>query len=157
MGCFDPHVLLSLSLDQVPFCFDSLSDSFRVRDWVHEASKSDCRDKYFKFVEYLRSAYSSMKNSPSTVPDMLSFLLPMPTFRSRLPLFQLFRLCCLCITEGHHDFTAVKFHDIDTSSFSCRLSAVILPAQSHLANCPGTVAACTTKPALAAYRELENQ
>ena len=137
-------MLLSLPLDQVSFCFDSLYDSFRVRDWVNEASKSECRDKYFEFLDYLRSAYSSMKSFPSIIPDMLVFLFLMPAFRSRLRLFHLFRLCCLCITEGHHDLPAVKFHDIETSSSSCRLSALILPAQSFLANCSGAVAACTT-------------
>ena len=84
---------------------------------------------------------------------MLDFRLPMPAFRSCSRLFHLFRLCCLSITDGQHDFPAVKFHEVDTSSSSCRLSAVILPAQSYSANCPGAAAACTTEPALAAYRE----
>ena len=87
MGCFDPHVLLSLPLNQVTFCFNSLYNSFRVRGWVDEASKSECRDEYFEFVDYLRSAYSSMKNSPGTIPDMLDFLVPMPAFQSRSRLF----------------------------------------------------------------------
>ena len=56
MGCFDPHVLLSLTVDQVSFCFDSLYNSFCVRGWLEEASKSDCRDEYFEFVDYLRNA-----------------------------------------------------------------------------------------------------
>ena len=109
MGCFDPHVLLSLPLDQVSFCFDSLYDRFRVRGWVDEASKSNCRDEYFKFVDYLRSAYSSMEDSPGTIPDMLDFLVPMSALRSRSQLSHLFRLCCLCITEEHRDLPDVKF------------------------------------------------
>ena len=157
MGCFDPHVLLSLPLIQVTFCFDSLYDSFRVRGWVDEASKSECRDEYFEIVDYLRSAYSSMKNSPGTIPDMLDFLVPMPAFQSRSRLFHLFKLCCICITEDHHDLPAVKFQDVDTSSLNCRLSAVILPAQSYLANCPDAIAVCTTESALTAYKELSDQ
>ena len=88
---------------------------------------------------------------------MLEFLIPMPSFRSRSRLFYLFRLCCLCITESHQELPAIKFHDVDTSSPSCRLSAVILPAQSYLSNCPDAIATCTTETALAQYRELEGQ
>ena len=107
MGCFDSHVLLSLPIDQVSFCFDSLYYSFRVRGWVDETSKGECRDEYFEFVDYLRNTYSSMKVSPGTIPDMLDFLVPMPAFRSRSRLFHLFRLCCLCITEEHRDLPDV--------------------------------------------------
>ena len=95
-----------------------------------------------------------MKDSPSTIPDMLDFLVPMPAFRSRSRLFHLFRLCCLCITEEHRDLPAVKFQDVDTSSSTCRLSVVILPVQSYLAD---PIAVCTTESALAAYRELAIQ
>ena len=98
-----------------------------------------------------------MKDSPGTIPDMLNFLMPMPAFRSRSRIFYLFKLCCLCITEDHHDLPAVKFQDVDTSSSSCRLSAVILPAQSYLANCPDAIAVCTTETALTAYRKLSGQ
>ena len=109
MGCFDPHVLLSVPLDQVSFCYDSVYDSFRVRGWVDETSKNECRDEYFEFVDYLRNFYSSMKDSPGTIPDVLDFLMPMPAFRSRSRLFHLFRLCCLCITQEHRDLPDVKF------------------------------------------------
>ena len=34
---------------------------------------------------------------------------------------------------------------------------MILPAQSYLSNCPEAIAICTTKSALAQYRELEGQ
>ena len=157
MGCFDPYVLLSLPLDQVSFCFDSLYDRFRVRGWVEETSKEECRDEYFEFVDYMRNTYSSMKDSPGTIPDMLDFLVPMPAFRSRSRLFHLFRLCCLCITEEHRGLLDVKFPDVYTSSPTCRLSAVILPAQSYLANCPDAIAVCTTETALSAYKELSGQ
>ena len=65
--------------------------------------------------------------------------------------------CAVCITEAHQVLPAIKFHDVDTSSSSCRLSAVILPAHSYLSNCPDAVATCTTESALAQYRELEGQ
>ena len=154
MGCFDPQVLLSVPHDQVSFCFDSLYDGFRVRGWVDETSKSECRDEYFELVDYLRNTYSSMKESPGTITDVLDLRMPMSAFRSRSRRFHLFRLCCLCITEEHPDLPDVKFQDVDTSSSTCRLSAVILPTQSYLANSPDAIAVCTTETALAAYKEL---
>ena len=39
-----------------------------------------------------------------------------------------------------NDLLAVKFQEVDTSSSSCRLSVVVLPAQSYLANCPDVIA-----------------
>ena len=157
MASFDPHVLLVLPLDQVSFCFNALYDSFRLRGWVDESSRSDCRDEYFEFVDYFRKTYSSIKSSPGTIADILDFLVPIPAFRSRTRLFHLFRLCCLCITEEHQSLPAIKFQDVDTSSSHCRLSAVVLPAQSYLSNCPGAVSVCTTEAALVHYKELEEQ
>ena len=81
----------------------------------------------------------------------------MPALRSRINLFHLYRLCCLCITESHQDLPAIKFQDVDTSDDHCRLSSVILPAQSYLAICPGAIAVCTSESALVKYKELDLQ
>ena len=157
MGCFDPHVLLSLPLEQATFCFNALFDSFRLRGWVDMAVKNDYQEEYFQFIDLFRNTCGTVKNAPNSIADMLEFLIPIPSFRSRSRLFHLFRLCCLCITESHQELPTIKFHDVDTSSPSCRLSAVILPAQSYLSNCPDAIATCTTETALAQYRELEGQ
>ena len=157
MGCFDPHVLLSLPLEQATFCFNALFDSFHLRGWVDLADKSDYQEEYFEFIDLFRNTCDTVKNAPNTIVDMLDFLIALPSFRSRSRLFHLFRLCCLCITEAHQELPTIKFHDVDTSSSSCRLSAVILPAQSYLSNCPEAIANCTTESALAQYRELEGQ
>ena len=98
MGSFDPHVFLTLPLEQVSFCFNALYDSFRLRSWVDESSRNDCRDEYFEFVDYFRKTYPSIKSSPGTIADMLHLLNPITAFRSRARLFRLFQLCCLCIT-----------------------------------------------------------
>ena len=88
---------------------------------------------------------------------MLEFLIPMPSFRSPSRLFHLFRLCCLCITESHQELPTIKFHDVDTSSPSCRLSAVILPRSLICRIAPMLLPPCTTETALAQHRELEGQ
>ena len=157
MGCFDPHVLLSLPLEQATFCFNALFNSFHLRGWVGMSVKPDYQEEYFEFIDLFRSTCGTVKNAPHTIGDMLDFLIAMPSFRSRSRLFHLFRLCCLCITESHQELPAIKFHGVDTSSSNCRLAAVILPAQSYLANCPDAISTCTTETALAQYRELEGQ
>ena len=101
MGSFDAHVLLTLPLEQVTFCFNALFDSFRLRGWVDESSKDECRDEYFEFMGYFRNAYPSIKTSPGTIAVMLDFLVPIPAFRTRRRLFHLFRLCCLW--EEHYN------------------------------------------------------
>ena len=157
MGCFDPHLLLSLPLDQVTFCFNALFNSFRIRRWVAESAMQDYRDEYFEFVDHFRKTSSGIKDAPATIPDVLALLTPMPALRSRINLFHLYRLCCLCITESHQDLPAIKFQDVDTSGDHCRLSSVILPAQSYLATCPGAIAVCTSESALVKYKELDLQ
>ena len=152
MGCFDPHVLLFLPLEQATFCFNALFDIFRLRGWVDVAVKNDYQEEYFEFIDLFRNNCGTVKNAPNSIAD---FLIPMPLFRSRSRLFDLFRLCCLCIT--HQELPAIKIHDVDTSSPSCRHSALILPAQSYLSNCPDAIAICTTETTLAQYRELEGQ
>ena len=157
MGCFDPHLLLSLPLDQVTFCFNALFNSFRLRGWVAESAMQEFRDEYFEFVDHFRKIYSGIKDAPATIPDVLELLTPLPALQSRTNLFHLYRLCCLCITESHQDLPAIKFQDVDTSGDHCRLSSVVLPAQSYLAYCPGAIAVCTSESALAKYKELDLQ
>ena len=157
MGCFNPHLLLSLPLDQVTFCFNALFNSFRLRGWIAESAMQEYRDEYFEFVDHFRKIYSGIKDSPATIPDVLELLTPMPALRSRTNLFHLYRLCCLCITESHQDLPAIKFQDVDTSSDHYRLSSVVLPAQSYLAYCPDAIAVCTSESALAKYKELDLQ
>ena len=157
MGCFDPHLLLSLPLDEVTFCFNALSNSFRLRGWVAESAMQEYRNEYFEFVDHFRKTYSGIKDAPATIPDVLELLTPMPSLRSRTNLFHLYRLCCLCITESHQDLPAIKIQDVDTSGDHCRLSSVVLPAQFYLAYCPDAIAVCTSESALAKYKELDLQ
>ena len=157
MSSFDPHVLLTLPLEQISLCFKALYDSFWLRGWVDESSRGDCQDEYFEFVDYFRKTYPSIKSSPGTIADILDFLIPIPVFRSRTRLFHLLRLCCRCITEEHQAIPAIRFQDVDTSSSRCRLSAVVLPAQSYSTNYHGAVSVCTTEDTLTNYKELEGQ
>ena len=46
------------------------------------------------------------------------------------------------------------FQGVDSSDTRCRLSDVILPAQSYLSHVVGSVAVCTTEACLDKYRQL---
>ena len=157
MGCFDPHLVLSLPLDQVTFCFNALFNSFRLRGWVAESAMQKYRNEYIEFVDNFRKFYSGIKDAPATIHDVLQLLTPMPALRSCTNLFHLYRLFCLCITESHQDLPAINIQDVDTSGYHCRLSSVVLPAQSYLAYCHDAIAVCTSESALAKYKKLDLQ
>ena len=154
MGFFDPHVLLSRTLDQVSFCFNALYDSF----WVSEASMSDCRASTSNsLITSVTPIQESRTHPAPTIPNLLELLTPMPTLCSRFKLFHFYRSRCFCITESHKELPAVKSQDGDTSSQHCRLSSVKLPAKSYLYNCPDAIAVCTSETALMKYKDLELQ
>ena len=154
MACFDPHVLVSLPMDQVNFCFAALFQTFCLRGWVQRASESDYRDEYVEFVEYFRTSFPHLKDQPGQVKDIVGFLIALPSLRSRKNLLYLFRLTCLCLTESGADLPAIKFHEVDTSNSKCRLTDMLLPARSYLINCPGAVNFCTSETSLSKLRAM---
>ena len=60
LACFDPHVLASLAMEQVTFCFGSLFQSFCLRGWVQRSSESDYRDEYMEFLDYFRASFPQL-------------------------------------------------------------------------------------------------
>ena len=157
LACFDPHVLVSLAMEQVSFCFGALFQSFCLRGWVQRSSESDFRDEYMEFVDYFRANFPQLKDQPGQMKDIVSFLIVLPALRSRKNLFYLFRLSCLCLTEKGVDLAVIKFHEIDTSKPKCRLADTLLPAQSYLTNCPQSVAYCTSEASISKLRRLDGQ
>ena len=63
LACFDPHVLASLAMEQVTFCFGALFQSFCLRGWVQRSSESDYRDEYIEFLDYFRASFPQLKFS----------------------------------------------------------------------------------------------
>ena len=157
MSCFDPVVLLSVSFDQAALCFSTLYYSFSLRGWVSNTPETEARDEYLEFVDFFRTKYHDFKDVPETFTDMIGLLTPMPELRSRRHLFHLFQLSCLCLTSQIPKLPAIKFQGVNSSDPRCRLSSVLLPAQSYLANVVGSVAVCTTEAYLEKYRELESR
>ena len=88
---------------------------------------------------------------------MIAFLTPLPKLRARKHLFHLFQLSCLCLTEESIELPPVKFQGVNSSDPKSRLSDVILPAQSYLAQVHDSVTECTKEASLAKYQELDDK
>ena len=157
MACFDPIVLLVLPLDEALSYLKSLYKSFKLRGWMANCPEDDLRDEYLGFLECFRCKYSSFKDNLEVFNNMVILLFNIPEFKERKLLLHLFRLSCLCLTEGDVTPPAVKFPGVDSGDPRLRLSEAILPAQSYLAQVPGSVTRCTNEVALSQYIELETR
>ena len=157
LASFDPHVLLTLPMEQATYCFTALYNSFSLRGWLEGSSEDDCRDEYTEFVDQFRQHYAFLKDSPEGFTDMVEVLSQMPELRSRYHLYRFFRLSCLCLTEDTAMLPPIRFQDVDAQSPRCRLADVLMPAQSYLARVPDAINVCNNEDALIKYRELEAQ
>ena len=158
MACFDPHVLVSLPMEQVTFCFSALFQTFCLRGWVQQASESDYRDEYIEFVEYFRTSFSHLQDQPGQVKDIVRFLIVLPTLRSRKNLFYLFRQSCLCLTEGGVDLPPIKFHEVQNFNLKCRFIDMLLPAQSYLISYSTSLPNyCPSEASMCKLRETDEQ
>ena len=154
MASFDLTVLLTQPMDQALFCFRALYRSFQLRGWVAESDESEYREDYVEFIDHLRNTCSSFRDT-ELITDVVDFLLPMPAMRNRPRLLHLFRLSCLCLTETSTRPPAIPFSGADSADPNCRLSSVLLPAQSYLSAVPHSVSYCVSESALTKFHELE--
>ena len=155
MSSFDPFVLLNLPLEQATYCFSTLYRSFSLRGWLGNSSESEARDEYGEFLEAFRTSYSTMKDTPEVIIDVVSFLMELPEMRVRKHLFHIFQLSCLRLTSISPELPAVKLPGVDSSDPRSRVFDVIMPAQSYLANVADSVSICTTEASLSIYKDLE--
>ena len=156
MASFDPNVLMSQPMDQALFCFRALYYSFQLRGWVQEADEADYREEYVEFLDQFRNSHGHLRMA-DPVPDIVDLLVSLPSFRSRPRLFHLFRLGCLCLTESSPNLPTIRFEGAGSSDPNCRLSSVLLPAQSYLATGPNSVVSCVSESALNKFHELETR
>ena len=157
MASFDPNVLLCLPTEQASFCFAALYQSFSLRGWMEGSPENDCCDEYLEFVGHFRQSYEALKDSPNGFSDMVDFLSVMPELRSRVHLYRLFQLSCMCLTENTPLLPPIRFHDVDAQRPKCKLADVLLPAQSYLARAPDAVSVCTKDDSLNKLREIEQE
>ena len=86
---------------------------------------------------------------------MVAFLMGMPELKLRKHLFYIFQLSCLRLTSKLPELPAIKFSGVDCNDPRSRLSDVIMPAQSYLANVANSVAVCTTEASLGTFKDLK--
>ena len=153
IATFDPHILLGNSMEQAFQCLNPLFRSLQLRCWLEGFSEADCREKYVEFIDHFRYTYSALKGAADGFTERVDSLVTMPELQSRSHLYHLFRLSCLCLSEDTALLPAIKFHDVDAQSPRCRLSDVLLPAQSYLAAVPNGVPTALVK---LLRRNLEN-
>ena len=159
MACFDPHVLLTLLLDQAYFCFAALYRNFSLRGWLEGSSEDDKCDEYLEFVGHFRQGYSCFAEITWWLyfTDMVEILSSMPELKSRPHLYQLFRLSFLFLTEETPLLPPIRFQDVDSQSLKCRLADVLLPSQSYLAGDPDAITVCTNEDSIVKFRKLVEQ
>ena len=109
------------------------------------------------FVDHFRHTYSVLKSFPEGFTDMVHLLVSMPDLQNRPHLCRFFRLSCLCLSEDTALLPPIKFQDVDGQRSRCRLSDVLLPAQSHLTVVLNGIANCTSEGSLAKFEELGQQ
>ena len=117
-------------------------------------SEPDYRDDYQEFVDHFRNVCSGYNDMPNLMDDTVDLLHGMPTMQSCPHLFHLFKLSRLCLSENTKPMPPIVFHGADTSDPTCRLTDVLLPAQSYLSHVFGSVAECVNESTLAKYQEL---
>ena len=87
---------------------------------------------------------------------MVALLTSMPKLRMRKHFFYYFRLSCLWLDASNSpELPVVNFPEVDSGGPRCGFLEVFMPAQSFLANVPGSVAIWTTEASLDTYRDIE--
>ena len=143
MAAFDPLILFKRPMEIALRHFDILYSTFSLRSWVSSANESLCRDQYMQLLDHLRTTYDPDFDISSVSADLIEFLSELEFLRNRSCLSYLFKLCCLCATTVSPTYPDVTFGTISTAGRHNRLTDVILPSQSYLANVRDAVAFCS--------------
>ena len=154
LACFDLYVLFKAPVEFSTACFEQLYTSFRLRRWVLSSNASLCREQYNELVDHLRSSFPPSVDLTVAIPDLIDFMLTLPFLQNRPNLLHLFRLCCLWPTSSVPELPPIIFGDVDTSKPHCRLTDVILPAQSFLQGVPESVSIVTSESNLTSFMSL---
>ena len=156
MAAFDPFILFKRPMDVALRHFDILYSTFSLRSWVSNANESLCRDQYMQLLDHLRTAYDPSFDISSVSADLIEFLSELEFLRNRSCLFYLFKLCCLCATSVSPTYPDVTFGTISTAGRHSRLTDVILPSQSYVANVRDAVASCSDDGNLAKFIDFSS-
>ena len=155
MAAFDPFILFKRPMDVALRHFDILYSTFSLRSWVSNANESLCRDQYMQLLDHLHTAYDPSFDISSVSADLIVFLSELEFLRNRSCLFYLFKLCCLCATSVSPTYPDITFA-ISTAGRHSRLTDVIFPSQSYVANVRDAVAFCSDDGNLAKFIDFSS-
>ena len=156
LSCFDPQVLLVSPLEMATASFTALFQNFCLRKWFEKSQELACHDEYLSFLQQLRSSYPDHSRTAGTITNSVKFLSELPSLSSRPLLYRLFRLSCLCLTSESPELPEVKFGPINTAYTRSRLTDVIQPVQSYVANVPDAIKEAVTSDAYTKFTHLSS-
>ena len=156
MAAFDPLILFKRPMEIALRHFDILYSTFSLRSWVSSANESLCRDQYMQLLDHLRTTYDPDFDISSVSADLIEFLSELEFLRNRSCLSYLFKLCCLCATTVSPTYPDVTFGTISTAGRHNRLTDVILPSQSYVANVRDAVAFCSNNGNLTKFIDFSS-
>ena len=107
-----------------------------------------------QLLDHLRTAYGLSFDITSVSGDLIEFLSELEFLRDRSCFVYLFKLCCLCATSVNPTYPDVTFGTVSTAGRQSRLTDVILPCQSYIANVRDSVAFCSDDGNLAEFIDL---
>ena len=156
MAAFDPLILFKRPMEIALRHFDILYSTFSLSSWVSSANESLCRDQYMQLLDHLRTTYDPDFDISSVSADLIEFLSELEFLRNRSCLSYLFKLCCLCATTASPTYPDVTFGTISTAGRHNRLTDVILPSQSYVANVRDAVAFCSDNGNLSKFIDFSS-
>ena len=99
LACFDFTVLHKLSKNVAVDCYQHKNQSFNSRDWVARQLRNVDMDDYVEFLDDVRYVYLDELGVGPAMEDMISFLSKYPELSRREYTWNLFKLCCLCLSH----------------------------------------------------------
>ena len=154
LAAFDPFIILKRFMDVALRHFDVLYSTFVHRSWVDGSNEVLSRDQYIQMLDQLRIAYGPDSEIISVATDLIEFLMGLEFLHELSHLLYLFKLSCLCTTATSPSYPHVTFGGVTTARGQIRLTDVILPSQSYMANVNGSVTFCSDDSNLAKFSLL---
>ena len=156
LSSFDHEVLFTFPLEKASACFTALFQNFCLRRWFESTQEMACHDEYLSFVQHLRSSYPDRARTVGTVSNAVKFLSGLSALQTRPLLLRIFKLSCLCLTSESPELPEVKFGPISTGHARSRLTEVIQPVQSYVANVPDPAKSAITPDSLTKFTTLSS-
>ena len=156
IASFDPNVLLSQPMDQALFCFRALITAFNCVDGSRRPTR----------LIIVRNMSNSLINFATLmgISGCLTLSPTLSTYSFPCHHYGASHDYSICLDWAVYVWPRAvltcrlfRFEGADSSDPNCRLSSVLLPAQSYLTTGPNSVVSCVSESALNKFHELETR